>query len=576
MSEKRPNSSPSSLSVVQEGSRPLKRQRQFSHAPSPIDDQTVLPEIEKLWANRDFDALETLIARRGEAFDINVNIDVDGVPLLCLACREGPLSLIATLLRVKAQVSECDIRGRTALHFACEKGRLDVITAILAEDGDHCLNEEDDMECTPLRVAFENGHRQVCEVLLSRGADVNTKDIGGYTVLHIASMSGRRWWGRHLALIELVTSRGIDIGATDNMDRSPLHYACFYGNLEVISWLLDHGADVNAEDQDGHTPLWKACQTFGRWWQDQTSAIEMLLHRNARINHANNKGRTVLHLACEEGHLDLAEALLARGADIHLASVDKDTPLHLACEHGRAAVVEFLLSKKAVIDPEIDNDTVVRTPLHSACQGGQPDVVKLLLARGARVDVKNSDGQTPIHIACSKGYADVVEVIARAHIKSIEELGSEGTTLVGLSCNKGHVGVVRTLLTHDKSWVNREDDDGNFPLYLTLHSDNTTNVKRELAVVLFSFGATPMCCDYVPDGCDSDLGFIATNFPMITLHQMLRSTYDPVRARLRKPTLTARGVGQWGLHKVFKMMFRHDISWNLWWMILKKTFTLPE
>lgn len=86
--------------------------------------------------------------------------------------------------------------------------------------------------------------------LIEQGADVETKDPGaGASVLHYAVMRGR------MPVIDLLISRGADVNSRTKMGTTPLHTAVLYARLEVAELLLDAGADVNARSSSGATPL---------------------------------------------------------------------------------------------------------------------------------------------------------------------------------------------------------------------------------------------------------------------------------------------------------------------------------
>lgn len=527
------------------------------------DDQVLVPDIENLWLHRDYDTLETLIKCHGIAREIRVN----QVPLLLLACRDGPISLVKTLLEAGASHSSCDFQSRTSLYIACEKGRLDVVEILLQHGGDVYLEYVDDSKRTPLRIAFENGHLGICQLLLSRGADVTTKDSAGFSLLHVACIYTQRWWMHNVSLVNLLVPHGIECDTKDQSGRHPLHHACINGNLEAISWLLDRRCDINTTNDDGDTPLCLTSSLWHQWWQNQMSVVKLLLLRGAQINKANNEGHTPFHLACAQGAQDLVEFLMSQGATIDSRDKKGNTPLQIACGRGHVPTVEFLLNKKAEVDSLHGGESSTFTPLHAACRGRQPQVVELLLMRGARIDITNRKGETPMLFSCSMGYADIVEVIARIRRESTQEKTGDGNPLVFFACKKGHLDVVKVLLTQDNSLVIGDSQ----CLSVVLESGVSVDVKRNLMVLMFSFGANVLPPERLPMDCDSDLAIIATKFPMIFLYQTLRSIYDSGRFRLRKPTMQVRGFASWGLYKVLKTMLQHNISWDLWRVVLRKS-----
>lgn len=559
-----PRKTPRKRSRDEERSCPSYRRRQLAIALSAeihSNDSDVALELERLCIERKFDAVEKLIRKCGALS----GFDVYGVPLLCLVCQDGPLSLLEVLLQAKVDITSCDFQGRTAIHFACEFGRLDAVQLIVKYCGNRCLRYVDDMRWSPLRFAFQRGHYDICEFLLSNDAQVRTCDIDGSTLLHIACMSGRLWWKKNLPLIGLVTSSlEFNVDFEDKHGRTPLHDACYCGNLEAISWLLDRGSYAGAASKKEKTPMWEACEAWEFWYQDQKAVIDLLLSRGASLDRMHKKGRTVLHFACRIAYFDLVELLLERGADIQVDTGDAgDTPLHLAC----------YADKKQALVPSPSTDD--HTKDNRGQSGGRVSIVELLLDHGARPDVRNFNNETPIQIACSKGHVDIVKAILSANRESIKDEGDDGCTLVHLACANGHMQVLNALLSIDRSLVNKKDDHKRPPLHSILQSDHLADdVRYEIAMTLLSFGATPLPSRDLPDDCESLLAFLVTNFPMLLLYQMFRLTCEPDRVHLRKSVLVTRDLRQWGLYEIIKAALRHGIPWDLCRMILKKTLVV--
>ena len=91
--------------------------------------------------------------------------------------------------------------------------------------------------------------------------------------------------------VELLLSKGAEVDAKDVYERTPLHYAVQQGSMGVIEMLLSKGAEVNARDNDGGTPLHYAVAT------DYPDKAELLLKKGAEVNAKTDNGKTPLDLA---------------------------------------------------------------------------------------------------------------------------------------------------------------------------------------------------------------------------------------------------------------------------------------
>ena len=172
------------------------------------------------------------------------------------------------------------------IHKAAKKGSLEKVKAFLT-NGEK-VDVKDKREMTPLYYAAVEGHKDVCEYLISQGADVNAGsefgffplggiistqtergveifkllvdhgadyniNFGGYPLLHQAVYSCNHESVRNIA--EFLISKGVDINAKGYQDKTLLHMV---GCTEICDLLISKGADVNARDNQGLTPLRQA------------------------------------------------------------------------------------------------------------------------------------------------------------------------------------------------------------------------------------------------------------------------------------------------------------------------------
>src|SRR3990172_415278 len=139
-------------------------------------------------------------------------------------------------------------------------------------------------------------------------------------------------------LINILLDHGADIEARDNNDFTSLHYAVSNGHQATVAFLLDHGANIEAQGNRDHTPLHIAAAN------GHQAIVALLLDRGAAIG---NNGRTPLHLAALNGQQATVAFLLNRGATIEARDNIGFTSLHYAASKGHQATVAFLLDRGA-------------------------------------------------------------------------------------------------------------------------------------------------------------------------------------------------------------------------------------
>jgi ankyrin repeat protein len=161
--------------------------------------------------------------------------------------------------------------------------------------------------------------------------------------------------------------------------------------------MVSHGANVDAVNESGKTPLHKAAGGV----KDCPELCEILLKHKAKIDAVDKNGNQPLHWACQEGHSETVKLMVSYGANIDAVNNYRCTPLHKGAggEKDCLKLCEILLKHKAKIDAV---DEVGDQPLHWACQKGHSETVKLMVSYGGNIDAVNNYRCTPLHKAAGK------------------------------------------------------------------------------------------------------------------------------------------------------------------------------
>lgn len=129
----------------------------------------------------------------------------------------------------------------------CREGET-LQVRIWLDDTKNDLNQGDDHGFSPLHWACFAGRTNIADMLLARGARINSTNMGDDTALHLAASHG------HLDCVQLLLSNKADVNALNEHGNTPLHYACFWGHLAIAEELLANGAQANVANVAGDTP----------------------------------------------------------------------------------------------------------------------------------------------------------------------------------------------------------------------------------------------------------------------------------------------------------------------------------
>ncbi|KAH0491856.1 hypothetical protein TgHK011_003260 [Trichoderma gracile] len=241
------------------------------------------------------------------------------------------------------------------MHLALQKDKLGLLPSALAASKknlplcvsltsieDRCRAAISDQLLANRINALHNQHEEELGIVLEQLAAGSGGQLG-IPASHAAMMMiGSATRGSSYVVRKLVGHYGIPPSAQDRTrGETVLHKFSARGNLSMISFLLDHGANVGATDRDNRTPLHQAAAC------GQSEAVQELLNRNADLNAQDRQGRTPLYLATVRMHPDVVRLLLAVGADKSLRGGSNNrTPLEVAISTKQVDVVEMLRDSK--------------------------------------------------------------------------------------------------------------------------------------------------------------------------------------------------------------------------------------
>jgi ankyrin repeat protein len=249
------------------------------------------------------------------------------------------------------------------------------------------------------------------------------------------------------------------LAAVDARAATPLMDAIRRGDLAGVRAELLRGADSNAAEPDGTTPLhWAA-------YQNQSDIAEMLIRAGSRIEAANRYGVRPLSLAAQGGYASIVRTLLAAGADANTTQAEGETALMAAARSGSVASVEALLAHGARVDAR--ESWRSQTALMWAAAEGHADVIRTLVKAGADVKARSKNGFTPLLFAAREGKIDAVTALLEAGARLDESLAVSSAETAG--------GVVR------------EQRQASLDAFLLAAG----NAHFELAALLLDKGANP-------------------------------------------------------------------------------------
>jgi ankyrin repeat protein len=248
--------------------------------------------------------------------------NLNGITPFHIAVAHGCVELIIDFVRVGLDL-ECRAQGGyRALHIAAIHSCRESVDFLLSYGVE--VNCKDDEGITPLLLAAGEGDVGIVECLLKNGADPNAQSQLGWTPLHVASS-----WG-HIAIIEKLLQANANSQLLTQEDVSPLHEAARFGHTPVVQLLIDHdNTSINLVDNEQWTPLHFAA------FNDDVDMVRYLLGKGADFQKSDDWQCAPLDIAIESGCWNSALLLLEASQNLqkqmmikHGSALEDITPVH--------------------------------------------------------------------------------------------------------------------------------------------------------------------------------------------------------------------------------------------------------
>jgi len=269
--------------------------------------------------------------------------------------------------------------GATPLYYAVEGGHKEIVELLINGGAD--INARKGSS-TPLDIAIDKEHKEITQLLVDKGAMVSS--------IHVAAQMG------YQRQTKAFLDQGIDVDLKNQAGSTPLLYAVRGRHKDIVELLVAKGADINAKDKGGYTLLYYAI------WSEDVNTVKAIVTKGADVNLTAGKDYPPIYYAIWSGDIDIVKLLVAKGAKFDVKVLNDRTAFHYAVSQGSKDIVEFLVSEGIDIPR-----------LYLSARMGDLAGIKDLVEQGADVNAKENKGQIPLQLAKDKGHTEIVELLRK-------------------------------------------------------------------------------------------------------------------------------------------------------------------
>jgi ankyrin repeat protein len=295
--------------------------------------------------------------------DVNARDGSHKTPLHLASALCGP-TIVRVLTKLGADVNARDGNRKTPLHLASSSQKPEIVRVLIELGAD--VNARDGNDETPLHLASSSWSPGTVQALIEHGADVNARNGSHNMPLHLALSS---WWPE---TVRLLLNYGADVNAPDGSQKTPMHLASSQDEKSLMLTTIQRSKSAEKADRRADE---KAVE---RASDEKADIVQVLIQHGADVAAQDNTGSTPLHLASSKRSGKTVELLLGHGADVNARDGKYSTPLHLAASSRSAMkgnVVPLLLSHGANVNAKDDGG---QTPFQIASSSGLSEITELL------------------------------------------------------------------------------------------------------------------------------------------------------------------------------------------------------
>ncbi|KAJ7310860.1 ankyrin repeat-containing domain protein [Mycena albidolilacea] len=240
----------------------------------------------------------------------------------------------------------------------------------------------------------------------------------------------------HAEIVSFLLEKGANVNAAGGRYGSSLQAAAAQGHTEIVGVRLEKGADVNAAGGFYGSSLYAAAA------RGHIETVSILLEKGANINVAGGRHGSLLQIAAAQGHTDFVSILLEKGVNINAAGGRDGSSLQIAADRGHTEIVSILLEKGADVNAVGGR---YESSLQIAAAGGYTEIVSILLEKGANINAVGGRYESSLQIAAARGHTEIVSILLEKGANINAAGGRDGSSLQ-IAAARGATEIVGILL----------------------------------------------------------------------------------------------------------------------------------
>lgn len=249
-----------------------------------------------------------------------------------------------------------------------------------------------------LMIACENNNKEIIELLIKKGANINDVDHNNRTALHEACKKG------NLEVVKILIENGANIHIEEESGKTAVTFATEIvqpESLEIIKYLKDKGANLLVKDKNNNNLLHKVIGGVQKDIKETIKIIKYLISEKIELNEQNTIGNTpLINAILLTKNIEIVKILIENGADINIENGTNKNAIDLTIKRKSHEILDVLLQYHDNINEKNkEGDTL----LHQVCEiENNVEMINILIKHGIDVNIKNDKKQTALEVMKQK------------------------------------------------------------------------------------------------------------------------------------------------------------------------------
>ncbi|XP_037922390.1 rabankyrin-5 [Hermetia illucens] len=434
-----------------------------------------------------FDLARKLLEKGARPNQLNSNTRDNLLAILALEKLEDA----AVFLVDYADLNHVNAKGITVLHIASQMGLAKLVRKLLEKGASSNLQSSVAELKSAIHFAIEGNHPDVLKEFVAfkksdgdgEKPDFNVKNAAGDSPLSLALALNKN------DLVSILIEGGADVNARNGQDMTLLHQAILNQDDETAVFLLNQGADMNALTADQESPLQLAihCRL--------AKVVDALCTRGVPFSAPDNKGDPPLWTALDSDQEDVAQVLVRHGVDTDCWGPGPEgclqTLLHRAIDENKENIAVFLIKSGCDLDSPrqpgpngqgAEEAKEKASPLHLCCQWGLIKTLQTLIDHGANVNSLDCDNKTPLHVAIDNQHSEIIGILLCHPNIDLETRDKAGNTPFAAALTVRNHKAAQNILDRLPNAAEQMDQRGRNFLHTAIMKDDLESVLFLLAI----------------------------------------------------------------------------------------------